>query len=212
MQGLRKRLEIPRSVPGLVTKRLLVMNFIDGDQITRLAHRTRGLSQRCLPAPSKILPCIPHTPGTPNAVQAVFSRLDLAWGHVLCKILLAWRQQPLIWPSSLHFRHKGHKITNWNCIFLGDMCCARKCHLLAWRQQPRAEGVRWRCGGRKKKAAAKRIMERVAEAFGTMMLETGLFQADAHPGNILVLKGAATVALRVPETGHQALYCLLYCW
>jgi hypothetical protein len=46
-QGLRKRLEIPRSLPGLVTKRLLVMNFIEGDQITRLAHRTQGLSQRC---------------------------------------------------------------------------------------------------------------------------------------------------------------------
>lgn len=45
-QGLRKTLEVPRSVGGLVTKRLLVMNFIEGDQITRLAHRTRGLSQR----------------------------------------------------------------------------------------------------------------------------------------------------------------------
>lgn len=46
LQGLRRTLEIPRSVAGLVTKRLLVMNFIDGDQITRLAHRTRGLSRR----------------------------------------------------------------------------------------------------------------------------------------------------------------------
>lgn len=35
------------------------------------------------------------------------------------------------------------------------------------------------------------IMERVAEAFGVMILGSGLFQADAHPGNILVLKGAA---------------------
>ena len=43
---------------------------------------------------------------------------------------------------------------------------------------------------RKKKAASHRIMERVAEAFGVMMLDTGLFQADAHPGNILVMKGA----------------------
>ncbi|BDA44687.1 probable AarF domain-containing protein kinase 1 [Coccomyxa sp. Obi] len=88
LKGLRKTLEVPRSVGGLVTKRLLVMNFIEGDQITRLAHRTRGLSQR------------------------------------------------------------------------------------------------------KKKAASRRIMERVAEAFGVMMLDTGLFQADAHPGNILVMKGA----------------------
>ncbi|EIE21462.1 ABC1-domain-containing protein [Coccomyxa subellipsoidea C-169] len=113
LKGLRKRLEIPRSVPGLVTKRLLVMNFIDGDQITRLAHRTRGLSQR------------------------------------------------------------------------------------------------------KKKAAAKRIMERVAEAFGTMMLETGLFQADAHPGNILVMKGARIGLIdygqskQLPEAERLAFAALL---
>lgn len=50
--------------------------------------------------------------------------------------------------------------------------------------------------GRKKQAASRRIMERVAEAFGVMMLDTGLFQADAHPGNILVMKGAPMPATR----------------
>ncbi|KAK9908263.1 hypothetical protein WJX75_005060 [Coccomyxa subellipsoidea] len=113
LKGLRKRLEIPRSLPGLVTKRLLVMNFIEGDQITRLAHRTQGLSQR------------------------------------------------------------------------------------------------------KKKAAAARIMERVAEAFGVMMLETGLFQADAHPGNILVMKGARIGLIdygqskQLPEAERLAFAALL---
>jgi predicted unusual protein kinase regulating ubiquinone biosynthesis (AarF/ABC1/UbiB family) len=38
--------------------------------------------------------------------------------------------------------------------------------------------------------AARRILERVSKAFGVMMLDKGLFQADAHPGNILVMKGA----------------------
>jgi predicted unusual protein kinase regulating ubiquinone biosynthesis (AarF/ABC1/UbiB family) len=33
------------------------------------------------------------------------------------------------------------------------------------------------------------IITRASEAYGRMILETGLFQADGHPGNILVMKG-----------------------
>ena len=45
VQNLEKEVEIPRSVPGLVTRRLLVMNFLDGEQITRLKARVRGMSE-----------------------------------------------------------------------------------------------------------------------------------------------------------------------
>lgn len=42
-----------------------------------------------------------------------------------------------------------------------------------------------------KRALAKRmIMSNVSEAYGRMLLLDGLFQADGHPGNILVLRGA----------------------
>lgn len=34
--------------------------------------------------------------------------------------------------------------------------------------------------------AARRLLARVAEAYGRMLLLDGLFQADCHPGNILV--------------------------
>lgn len=34
--------------------------------------------------------------------------------------------------------------------------------------------------------AARRILARVSEAYGLMILGEGLFQADGHPGNILV--------------------------
>lgn len=40
-----------------------------------------------------------------------------------------------------------------------------------------------------KRMAAKRILSRVSEAYGRMVLLDGLFQADGHPGNILVMKG-----------------------
>jgi predicted unusual protein kinase regulating ubiquinone biosynthesis (AarF/ABC1/UbiB family) len=40
-----------------------------------------------------------------------------------------------------------------------------------------------------------RILSRVSEAYGRMMLYEGLFQADGHPGNILVMKGACGSAI-----------------
>ena len=79
-------------MPGLVTRRLLVMNFLDGVQITRLADKTKKLSRK------------------------------------------------------------------------------------------------------KRKIAVERIVHRVAEAYGRQLLHGGLFQADGHPGNILVMKGSAFAA------------------
>jgi len=38
-------------------------------------------------------------------------------------------------------------------------------------------------------AAKRRILHRVSEAYGRMILGEGLFQADGHPGNILIGKG-----------------------
>ncbi|KAL0020648.1 hypothetical protein WJX79_000580 [Trebouxia sp. C0005] len=87
-KGISKKIEIPCSVPGLVTRRLLVMNFLDGLQITRLGDKTKKLSRK------------------------------------------------------------------------------------------------------KRKVAVERIVHRVAEAYGRQLLYGGLFQADGHPGNILVMKGA----------------------
>lgn len=40
-----------------------------------------------------------------------------------------------------------------------------------------------------KKQGAKLILSRICEAYGRMLLMQGLFQADCHPGNILVMKG-----------------------
>ena len=42
----------------------------------------------------------------------------------------------------------------------------------------------------KRKQAKQRILGRVTNAYGHMLLVDGLFQADAHPGNILVQPGA----------------------
>lgn len=88
-QGLQRKIRVPRSVPTMVTPRLLVMNFIDGVPITRLrdARQFQNLSEAT------------------------------------------------------------------------------------------------------KKIAAHRILSRVSEAYGRMVLMDGLFQADGHPGNILVMKG-----------------------
>lgn len=97
-----KNVVVPRSIPGLVTQRMLVMEYLDGTQITRLG-----------------------------------SKMDGARCHALCFANL---------PTGL---------------------------------------------SESKRAMAKRmIMSNVGEAYGRMLLLDGLFQADGHPGNILVLRGA----------------------
>jgi predicted unusual protein kinase regulating ubiquinone biosynthesis (AarF/ABC1/UbiB family) len=42
---------------------------------------------------------------------------------------------------------------------------------------------------------ARKLLGRVAEAYGRMLLLEGLFQADCHPGNILV-KGNGNIGAR----------------
>lgn len=49
-----------------------------------------------------------------------------------------------------------------------------------------------------KRVMARRIISRVSKAYGTMMLKEGLFQADAHPGNILIMRGGRELPARAP--------------
>ena len=64
---MSREVEIPRSVPGLVTQRMLVMNFVPGTQITRLKGRLQSLSpwQR------------------DRAKARILSRVTAAYGHML---------------------------------------------------------------------------------------------------------------------------------
>ena len=87
--GLNHKIVVPRSIPALVTQRLLVMDFIDGIPITKLKDQI----------------------GFQNLSEAT------------------------------------------------------------------------------KRLAARQILSKVSEAYGRMILLDGLFQADGHPGNILVMKG-----------------------
>lgn len=87
--GLNHKIVVPRSIPALVTQRLLVMDFIDGIPITKMKEQTK------------------------------FQNLSEAT----------------------------------------------------------------------KRLAARQILSKVSEAYGRMILLDGLFQADGHPGNILVMKG-----------------------
>jgi predicted unusual protein kinase regulating ubiquinone biosynthesis (AarF/ABC1/UbiB family) len=43
--------------------------------------------------------------------------------------------------------------------------------------------------------AARRILAQVSQAYGLMILGEGLFQADGHPGNILVQRGGRVALL-----------------
>ena len=48
VQGMRKQVEVPRSIPGLVTQRMLTMTFLEGTQITRLRNKVCLLRMQCL--------------------------------------------------------------------------------------------------------------------------------------------------------------------
>lgn len=48
---------------------------------------------------------------------------------------------------------------------------------------------------REKQMASRRILSRVSEAYGRMLLVDGLFQADGHPGPPLPLPQAPTCPL-----------------
>lgn len=41
-QKLKHKIRVPRSIPGLVTQRMLVMEFLDGIPITQLEAKTQG--------------------------------------------------------------------------------------------------------------------------------------------------------------------------
>eukprot|EP00238_Polyblepharides_amylifera_P014371 CAMPEP_0196587874 /NCGR_PEP_ID=MMETSP1081-20130531/58874_1 /TAXON_ID=36882 /ORGANISM="Pyramimonas amylifera, Strain CCMP720" /LENGTH=432 /DNA_ID=CAMNT_0041910197 /DNA_START=162 /DNA_END=1460 /DNA_ORIENTATION=+ len=92
LKSMKRQVCIPRSVPGLVTKRVLVMDYLEGVQLAELSRLTQAYSERA------------------------------------------------------------------------------------------------------RKAAARRILTRLSKAYGRMMLVDGVFQADGHPGNILVMKNG-TVGL-----------------
>eukprot|EP00798_Chlamydomonas_sp_ICE-L_P027624 gene27624-7261_t len=87
LSGVAKRISVPRSVPGLVTPRLLVMSLLDGVPLTEAGRSMEGLSERT------------------------------------------------------------------------------------------------------QKMGKRRILKRISEAYGRMIFGEGLFQADGHPGNILVRNG-----------------------
>ncbi|DBA82197.1 TPA: hypothetical protein ACH3X1_007180 [Trebouxia sp. C0004] len=93
LKVMKSAVAVPQSIPGLVTKDILVMTFLEGEQISRLKDHTAGLS--------------------------VFERTQ----------------------------------------------------------------------------AAQLILSRICEAYGRMLLLQGLFQADCHPGNILVMKGGRIAIL-----------------
>ncbi|KAF5841271.1 ABC1/COQ8 ser/thr kinase [Dunaliella salina] len=113
LRPIQDRVVVPRSVPGLVTPRLLVMEFMEGIPLTDLGSHTQGLSEA------------------------------------------------------------------------------------------------------KKRAAKKRILSRLSEAYGMMMLKEGLFQADGHPGNILVGRGGRLSLLdygqskQLPRDQREALASLV---
>jgi hypothetical protein len=55
---IRRRVEVPTSIPGLVTKCVLVMTFLDGVPLTQLDKHTSGLSEAKRKASFRTVRCV----------------------------------------------------------------------------------------------------------------------------------------------------------
>ena len=75
-QGALKRIDIPCSIPGLTTKRLLVMSFIDGLQVTAsicqncIAHDRTLLEMQMVLLVAQLWLCMGRSPGSVTAWAA----------------------------------------------------------------------------------------------------------------------------------------------
>lgn len=45
LHDISDRVVVPRSIPGLVTRRMLIMEYVDGLPLNQLASRTAGMSE-----------------------------------------------------------------------------------------------------------------------------------------------------------------------
>lgn len=52
-KAMRGRVVVPRSIPGLVTKRVLVMDYLRGVPLTKLGSRMKNIPPRMKPAASE---------------------------------------------------------------------------------------------------------------------------------------------------------------
>ena len=126
LKRIRDRVVVPHSIPGLVTKRILTMTYLQGVPLTKLED---------------------HLTDIPHYQRKVAFQKVCAHGrpYAVCS------------PTHNSFSFALH----WRLWYIyGLQCCL-----------------------------AVQIISHASEAYGRMILETGLFQADGHPGNMLAMKG-----------------------
>jgi predicted unusual protein kinase regulating ubiquinone biosynthesis (AarF/ABC1/UbiB family) len=139
------RVTVPRSVPGLVTRRALVMGHVRGFPLKQLEERARHMSQRRR------------------------EQVGRVWG-----LLGGFRPMVLV----LVFGVVQALATSWQGLpDYSYASTSKRPH-----NPPKA---------------SRRVLSTLSEAYGRMILEPGLFQADAHAGNAAVAgrRGGAVALL-----------------
>lgn len=152
------RVAVPRSVPGLVTKRVMAMTFMEGTPLLQLADRVAHLPQW----------------KRDKAARLVLARISEAYGRMIlgacvCAAAAAAAAMPL-WSEGRERGAQGRWVgPSWG-----------------WEEEPPIAYV----GGAPTKAHRVRPSHTLSLNAGE-----GLFQADGHPGNILVRPGGGIALL-----------------
>ncbi|CAI6000002.1 unnamed protein product [Closterium sp. NIES-64] len=173
---------VPAAIPGLVTRGLLVMDFIDGTPILRLPEemRKRGIS------PSGAL--------ARQTKSRIFSALSTAYG---CMLLQHGHFQADPHPGNILVCAVGR-------VALLDYGQTKQLHEALWlnlaRSSPPSHRHNLNLLPFPLPPRCSRIFSALSTAYGRMLLQHGHFHADPHPGNILVCAGGRVALLDYGQT------------
>ena len=158
-QAAMRDVRVPRSIPRLTTTRVLTMEFLPGDPITRL--KVGGPCPACA------------------ACFGICSRSNIYY-HTALETVQVPESHTWTFSTSMHacMQACSSLVPRRRAAPLcseAELC--KRTHV-----QERGESMPVSV----RQLFARRLLGRVAEAYGRMLLLSGLFQADCHPGNILV--------------------------
>lgn len=172
----RPPVQVPHSVSGMVTKRVLVMDFLPGMQLSRLVREV-GAARAVDAAQAAV-----HVLDNPSAPQALSQP---AVGDIFGRLR----------------RTRARSSTRHTNTGVGTFITEESASSATTSSRSLTRGQR---------AASRRLLRALAEAYGRMLFEDGFegVHADPHPGNIVIRPGLRGFRVGLVDFGQTKSYDL----